>query len=201
MLLNKHNLNITQFASKEETRYALKGILVTEHETVATNGHILVRVTTPTTDEKNFPDVPGFEQHAEFKPFILPSDAAKEIAKATPKHKSIPVLNHARVSSNGAVQVATTDLDNPRVFNPKPLVGQFPNWQAILPKGEPEVSVTISADYLTELAKAAGKMADDRSKAIKLRIYNCGSFKQVSIEVTCSDTGQTFQSVLMPMRD
>lgn len=203
MLLNKLNFAVLPFASKEDSRYTLKGILVTDKETVATDGHRLARITVPTdAKEENYPDVAGFEKHAEFTPFILPVDAAKEIVKTVPNNRSIPIINHARVSSNGAVQVVTTDLDNPRLFAPRPLTGQFPNWQAVfpLPEKEPVASVTLNGNYLVDAAKAAG-MFNDRSHALKLKIYDSNGNKTVVISAESAETGQRFDCVIMPMRD
>jgi hypothetical protein len=57
ILLNKHNLAVSAFASQEESRYTLKAIQVTERETVATDGHILARVSNPNIKPEQFPSI------------------------------------------------------------------------------------------------------------------------------------------------
>jgi hypothetical protein len=87
VLLNKHSLNVHEFAAQEESRYTLRAIHVTEQETVATNGHYLVRVSHPTINPNQFPVVPGFKNGAAFKSFLFPVDAVKQLLKALPKGK------------------------------------------------------------------------------------------------------------------
>jgi hypothetical protein len=135
VLLNKHNFAVAQFAATEESRYTLRAVHVTEHETVATNGDYLVRVSNPKVDANNFPVMPGFRNGGKFQPFNLSVDAAKEIEKAIPKKNHIPILNNALVAHYAETEsepeivkpnIGVTDLDSPKVFNPRPCEGSFP---------------------------------------------------------------------------
>lgn len=137
-LLNKHNLAVRFATAKEESRYTLRAILATENETVATDGHIMCRVSLPKTDAKNFPTIEGFTPNG-FTRGLIPVDAAKDIESAIPKSKHMPILNHAAISSEHigereVLKIATTDLDTPKLLTVRPVEGTFPNWQNVWPK-------------------------------------------------------------------
>ena len=59
-LLNRNNLAVHFAASREETRWTKPAILVTTQETVATDGHVLARVSMPNADPSAFPVIDGF---------------------------------------------------------------------------------------------------------------------------------------------
>lgn len=205
-MLNKHNLSIRRFAPKEESRWTLQGIQITPQYTVVTNGHYLVKVTTPKVKVEDYPlnareTLEGFKPSVDFKPFILPTDAAKEIEKAIPKHKLIPILNHAaidgpRTDGNGSATITTTDLENTRVFTPHKIEGQFPNWEMVVPKDEPKVTFAVDASYLAKIADAAAKFSSHSNKRVKITIYG----ENTAIRFDVENHEQEMMALLMPVR-
>ncbi len=198
-------MNVAEFATKEESRYALSAIHVTPEATIATDGHRLVHVTTPKEDPANFPAVSGVHPTREFTPFLLHRDHALKILKTLPSKSVLPILKHAVIGSesedNGRAVIATAgDLDNPQVFQPRKLDGKFPDWTLILPKKENALmAVAVNGRYLATLAKAAAEFTEDtRNEQITLYLY--GPNKQFLIEALNSDTGQVWTGIIMPQR-
>ena len=137
MLLNKHNFAVADFVSKEQSRYTLQAIYVSDQGTCATDGHQLVRISLPAEKSKQFPSIEGVTPtNGHVKPFLLDVTAAKQIAKAVPKSKNLPILNHALVGepTEQNACIAVTDLDNPQVFRPRTPSGNFPNVDAVIPQ-------------------------------------------------------------------
>lgn len=192
LLLNKANFAVLNFVSKEESRY----MQVTPEYTCATNGHILGRVTTPNQKvADNFPSIPGFTPNGH-TPFLMSKTTAERVAKAIPKDRVIPVLNHAAVSvdsESGEVTAAVTDLSTPQVFSQPKLSGQFPNSEQLWPKTDPITEVTLNPDYMIALAKAAKQLGANR---VTLKLY--GPDKALYFEAK-GDEGQKLDGLLMPM--
>lgn len=204
LLLNKHNLNIAKIASREESRYTLKAIQVTDRETVVTDGHRLVRVTLPTECKPgDFPQLEGFTPNGNGTPFLLDRDTALQATKLIPKKTTIPILNHAAVSAckgeDGQVQqiqVCVTDLDHTQVLRPKPDNGRFPAWECVLPAGEPLAEVCLDASYIEELGKLLREFGGS-GLAVRIRVY--GKEKAVRMDARNGD-GQEMNAVVMPLR-
>lgn len=211
-MLNKHNLSIAAFASKEASRYMLHGILVTPEATVAMDGHRLVWVSgEPERESKDYPQVPGFAGASDaFKPFILKRDAALAIAKVTPSKESIPILNHVAVAEDGSA-MAVTDLERPQVFPVRKVEGQYPQYEKVIPKWEDAAfRVSVDASYLAEIAKAFAGFSSDRCHTVTLSFYKDKlvavegaeeSIAQNSIRFDATRNGQGMTAVLMPIRD
>ena len=209
-MLNKHNLAIHQFATKEASRYAINAIHVTPKETVATDGFILARVSTPKRDPANFPPVEGVKPSATFKPFNLPVDAARTIEKAIPKKSTLPILSNVMIDGEATdakakdgmpdcAVLAVSDLENPQVFRPRKDEGNFPKWETVIPKREDaKFAISLDARLLTKLTQFAAKFAaDDRVHEVRIRFY--GADKPVRLDAQGED-GQEWTGVLMPLR-
>lgn len=206
-MLNKHNLNVAQFASKEESRYSLQGILVTPEATVATNGDYLVWVSKDSVSSGNFPVVPGFGQAEDkFEPFLLDAKTALQVAKVTPTKANNPALNHVGVreqkledgENRSARVLAVTDLERPQVFPVKPMAGKFPLYENVVPKWEDATfRIALDANYLTMLAKAFAGFVErsGTSKPIVLSFYS--GDKPVRMDGT--NNGQGMTAMLMPV--
>ena len=202
-MLNKHNLAIHQFCDKDKFSYQC--IHVTPHETVATNGSYLVRVSTPKLDPANFPPVDGVKPSAIFKPFNLSVDAARTIEKAIPKKSILPILSNVMIDGEATdakpkegvdcAVLAVSDLENPQVFRPRKDDGKFPNWQAVVPKREDaKAAFSVDARLLARLAQFVAKFSDGRASEVKIRFY--GENGAIRLDARNSDTGQEFVGVL-----
>lgn len=143
----------TTFAiSHDETRYALNGILfvVTEKEIrlVATDGHRLAMAKS------------NLAQPAEAVSGIVPRKAAMEIGRV--------------LGAGEEVQVAITEnqfvLQMPNfVMTARLIEGQFPNYEAVIPKGHP-IRLPLNRGTLTSAIRRVAVMADDRNKPVRFAL-------------------------------
>lgn len=210
-LINRNNLLATKFASQEESRYAINAILVTEHETVGTDGHILARVSLPNVPTERFPAIDGFTPNG-FTSALLPVKTAIDIEKSIAKKNSnYPILENAAITTHdNKIQVAAiADLSAPKVITVHPVDGQFPNWERRFDRPTTEVDgqevelpyttdITLSAELLKRVADAAIKFAGKQAGApVRLRFTTPNN--AVRFDVT-NDEGQEMNGLIMPMR-
>lgn len=203
-MLNKWNLRVARFVSKDASRYTLQSVCVTKDATVATNGHQLVWVSTSAElKAEDFPEIPhaprGDDQH---ESFLLGAEDAVKIEKALPRKSAIPALLGAAVSvKDGQPIVCVTDLELPQVFRPKPTPGQFPQYEKVIPAADvvPAVRVMLSASYLASIAKFAAEFngKGEAKDGVLLTVY--GADKVVRFDAGNEETGQAMTALLMPM--
>jgi len=213
-MLNKHNLNIAQLCSKEESRFTLQGILVSPEGTVVTDGHVLMKVTLPDMPEDSAPVIDGCTPTAEFKPFILPKAAALDIAKQIPKSSTIPVIQNVFVGSETdaetvdpksdepkPVVLGVTDLETPKVFRPKRLTGNFPDYTRVIPKDETaEFAIGMDMKLLSRLVKQLDSFIDNKSISAAT-LYFKDEDSAMWIKARNAETGQEAVAIGMPFRD
>ena len=143
----------TSFAvSHDETRYALNGVLFSlsgkEARLVATDGHRLA-MSTRTLGEMGG-SVTG----------IVPRKAITEIMRV--------------LGAGEEVQIAITEnqfvLQMPNfVMTARLIEGQFPNYDAVIPKSHPG-RLTISRAALTSALRRVAVMAEERNKPVKFML-------------------------------
>ena len=200
-MLSRTQLNVATLASQKGGRYTLSGILVTPEETVETDGHQLVRVGATAIDPESFPPVPGCTPTKDFQPFLLPKDAALAIAKALPKKTTIPVLDYAAVGAesdaDGFAVLSVTDLENPQVFRPRKMEGQFPDWHRCMPKKEDaKVEVQFNAALLVRVLSFITRSSEDKERTdVSFRFYENGGAVRIDAH------GADIQAVVMPLKD
>ena len=201
-MLNKHNLAIAALATCEKSRYTLSGIQITPTETVVTDGHCLVRVSTPSADAANFPTTENFTPSDNFAPFLLAADAAKQIERAIPKRTIIPVLAHAAIdgantNAGDVAMVMVTDLENHQIFSPRKQEGKFPDYKGYIPKAA-DATFVIHFDgvLLAKVLDMAGKFSSHPGNVITLRFTAPDS--AVRIDAYNGTTDQLMQAVVMP---
>ena len=210
VLLNLNNLRLADLCQKQESRYTLDAIQVTREETVVTNGHYLVRVTLPKTNG-NYPDVEGWpEDSGERTEALVPRATAIEALKNVPRKQDIPILNNAVIfkSNDGRVRIGTKALaarNAPHGDDQHKMVdgkqdGRFPNWKAVMPKGTPQFTITLNADYLARLAKNAVEFMADQGQNKPLRLQFTTADSKVRMDCRCNHEGQEWTAILMPMQ-
>jgi DNA polymerase III subunit beta len=143
----------TMFAvSHDESRYALNGVLFVVQEKelrlVATDGHRLALARCPLGQAG--PVVTG----------IVPRKAVVEIARV--------------LGAGEEVRLAITDnqflLEMPNfVMTARLIEGQFPNYEAVIPKGHPG-KLTIGRASLGGALRRVAVMADERNKPVKVAL-------------------------------
>jgi DNA polymerase-3 subunit beta len=144
-------LSQTSFAiSHDESRYALNGILFVVHDQelrlVATDGHRLAVAKT------------ALGHPAENATGIVPRKAVVEIARV--------------LGAGEEIRVALTEnqfvLEMPNfVMTARLIEGQFPNYDAVIPKAQP-VRLNLGRAALASALRRVAVMAEDRNKPVKL---------------------------------
>ncbi len=207
-MLNKHNLNIAALASKEASRFSLAGIHVSKERTAVTDGHVLMTVTRPTCAAATFPTPPGApEATDEHKPFIMPTADALAIAKQLPKKSSIPVILNAAIcvespaDSSRVVRILTTDLERSQTNNVRPVDGNFPDIQRVMPDAsKSKFRICLDVTKLISVLQQFDKFANEAGPNHKpVRLYFTDNQHAVRIDADGGD-GQHMTGVVMPFR-
>ncbi len=167
--------------SNEESRYTLNGaLLILKAESipmVATDGHRLAHI--EKTGE-NFPSI-GAE-----KKILIPRKALAELQS---------LLSASEVES-----VEFADDENTlffrvghRVLTSRKLNGQFPNYEAVLPRDNNKFVIVRSED-LSRSIQLTSQFADERSGAIKLRLEQ----NELKISASSTDSGESEDTIETP---
>lgn len=131
MKLHKHNLAVHRAASKEESRYVLRGIQVEPAGTIATDGHILAVVGLPKQEDETTVD----ER-------LIASDSCIDAErKASIKNPYITLNGDGILRADKGIAEA------------KPLEGKFPNWKLVMPR-----TAGFSVYFDPALLKRAGDL-------------------------------------------
>jgi DNA polymerase III subunit beta len=157
--------------TNEESRYALQGAQLEIKEEqlrlVATDGHRLAVLDAP------------FDQ-VEPLNILIPKKALVESAKLAEGEKTIAF---ARSENHIHFRIGDSDLSS------RMLSGMFPNYELVLPKS-PLTEIRIDADRLTAAVRRVALMADQSSKAVKVRIRD-GSLELNSQSTDVGESADT----------
>jgi DNA polymerase-3 subunit beta len=168
----------TKFAiSMEESRYTLNGgLLIIKPDTlamVATDGH---RLALAETDQK----LTGLNGEVRV---LIPKKAMDEVEKLAAAG-SDATLEFAKDESHLFFQVGH------RLLISRILTGQFPNYDAVLPRDNSKVVVLERAE-LSDAVRRVSQLADQRSHAVKLSMSNEG----VEISASSPEYGEAKESI------
>lgn len=197
LALNKNNLLIADCASKEDGRYILQTVRIEKHRTIATDGKILIRVSTPNLDKEQIPAIQGIEKSdTQIKPFLLPANECLKIAKSVPKVKSLPILNHIfvdteKTNQNGFAVLGQTDLDTSPVYQVRKIEGDYPDIEQVSPK-DPVLTIRFNPEFLIRVLRHAQRI---NQESVELKFY--APDKPVSITSRGED-GQTMRALVIP---
>jgi DNA polymerase III subunit beta len=169
----------TKFAiSMEESRYTLNGgLLILRPDTlamVATDGH---RLAVAETDHK----LAGM--NAELK-VLVPKKAMDEVEKLANAAGSDAQVEFAKDESHLFFQVGH------RLLISRILTGQFPNYEAVLPRDNSK-HVVIERAELTDAVRRVSQLADQRSHAVKFAVSKEG----VEISASSPEYGEARESI------
>jgi len=169
----------TTFAiANEESRYTLNGaLMVLKPESitmVATDGHRLAHI--ERSGEK-FEGVSG-----EMKT-LVPKKAMDEI-KSLLDSTDVEAIDFAKDESTLFFRIG------PRLLTSRQLTGQFPNYEAVLPKDNNK-SVTVNCDDLTGAIQRVAQFADERSRAVRMKIEK----GELKISASSTETGESEDSI------
>ena len=168
----------TGFAiANEESRYTLNGaLMVLKPESitmVATDGHRLAHI--ERAGEK-FDGVSG-----EMKT-LVPKKAMDELK--TLLDSDVETIDFAKDESTLFFRVG------PRLLTSRQLTGQFPNYEAVLPK-EITKSIMIQGDELGSAISRVAQFADERSRAVRLKLEK----GELKLSASSTETGESEDSL------
>src|SRR5437868_3513365 len=169
----------TGFAiSNEESRYTLNGALMLlkpESITmVATDGHRLAHC--ERAGEK-FDGISG-----EMKT-LVPKKAMDEL-KSLLDSTDAETVEFAKDASTLFFRIG------PRLMTSRQLTGQFPNFEAVLPKDNNKV-IPLNADELNAAILRVAQFADERSRAVRLKLEK----GEVKISASSTEAGESEDSL------
>jgi DNA polymerase-3 subunit beta len=171
----------TSFAiANEESRYTLNGaLMVLKPESitmVATDGHRLAHV--ERSGEK-FEGVSG-----EMKT-LVPKKAMDELRSLVDSAGSdVETIEFAKDESTLFFRIG------PRLLTSRQLTGQFPNYEAVLPKDNSK-SILLHGDDLGAAIARVAQFADERSRAVRLKLEN----GELKLSASSTETGESEDSI------
>jgi DNA polymerase III subunit beta len=168
----------TGFAiASEESRYTLNGaLMVLKPESitmVATDGHRLAHI--ERAGEK-FEGVSG-----EMKT-LVPKKAMDELKSLL--DSDVETIDFAKDESTLFFRVG------PRLLTSRQLTGQFPNYEAVLPKDNSK-SITMHGEELGAAIARVAQFADERSRAVRLRLEK----GELKLSASSTETGESEDSI------
>jgi DNA polymerase-3 subunit beta len=169
----------TSFAiANEESRYTLNGaLMVLKPESitmVATDGHRLAHVE---RGGEKFEGVSG-----EMKT-LVPKKAMDEL-RSLVDSTDVETIEFAKDESTLFFRIG------PRLLTSRQLTGQFPNYEAVLPKDNSK-SILLHGDELESAIARVAQFADERSRAVRLKL-EAGELK---LSASSTETGESEDSL------
>ncbi len=169
----------TAFAiSMEESRYTLNGgLLILKPETlamVATDGH---RLAVAETDHK----FAGLNSEVRL---LVPKKAMVEVQRLAAEAGDDGQIEFARDDNHLFFQVG------PRLLISRMLTGQFPNYEAVLPR-ENNKSVVLERGELNDALRRVSQLADQRSHAVKFALAKEG----LELSSSSAEYGEAKESI------
>ncbi len=169
----------TKFAiSLEESRYTLNGgLMILKPDTlaiVATDGH---RLALAETDQK----LPGLNGEVRI---LIPKKAMDEVEKLATAAGADTQMDFARDESHLFFEVGH------RLLISRILTGQFPNYEAVLPKDNNR-TVVIERAELSDAVRRVSQLADQRSHAVKFAVSKDG----IEISASSPEYGEAKETI------
>jgi DNA polymerase-3 subunit beta len=164
--------------SSEESRYTLNGgLMVLKPESmtmVATDGHRLAHI------EKLGEQ---FEVSGENRT-LVPKKAMGEIYSLLSAAGDVEFIEFAKDESTLFFRIGE------RLLTSRQLTGQFPNFEAVLPRETTKAVVVHGSDLNTAIQRVA-QFADERSRAIRMKLDN----NELKISSSSTDSGESEDSL------
>jgi DNA polymerase-3 subunit beta len=163
--------------SNEESRYTLNGALMVlkpdSVTMVATDGHRLAHIENSNAK---------FKVSAELKT-LVPKKAMAELNTLLQMGESEEV-EFARDESTLFFRVGS------RLLTSRQLTGQFPNYEAVLPRENNKI-VTVKSEDLAGAIQRVAQFADERSGAIRMRLDK----NEIKISSSSTETGESEDTI------
>ena len=170
----------TGFAiANEESRYTLNGaLMVLKPESitmVATDGHRLSHI--ERLGEK-FDGISG-----EMKT-LIPKKCMDELKSLLDSTDDPVTIDFAKDESTLYFQIG------PRLLTSRQLTGQFPNYEAVLPKDNSK-SITLNGEEFSQAISRVAQFADERSRAVRLKLEK----GELKLSASSTETGESEDSL------
>jgi DNA polymerase III subunit beta len=163
--------------SNEESRYTLNGaLLVLKPESmimVATDGHRLAHIERAGTQM----DVSG-----EMKT-LIPRKAMAEISSLL-SSSDVEFVEFAKDESTLFFRIGG------RLLTSRQLTGQFPNYEAVLPKENTKI-IQVPSEVLSAAIQRVAQFADERSGAIRIKLEK----NELRLSSSSTETGESEDSI------
>ncbi len=167
--------------SSEESRYTLNGALLLVRpgtlSMVATDGHRLAHV------ERSFTGAASAEIRA-----LIPKKAMAEVLRLTAEVTADTAVEFARDESHLFFRVGQ------RLLISRQLTGQFPNYEAVMPK-ENNRTVVLDRDEAAAAIRRVSQFADERSHAVRMHL---APPNQVKFSSSSSESGESEETLEAP---
>jgi DNA polymerase-3 subunit beta len=169
----------TGFAiANEESRYTLNGaLMVLKPESitmVATDGHRLAHIE---RGGEKFDGISG-----EMKT-LVPKKAMDEL-KSLVDSAEVETIEFAKDESTLFFRIG------PRLLTSRQLTGQFPNFEAVLPKDNSK-SITLHGEDFGAAISRVAQFADERSRAVRLKLEK----GELKLSASSAETGESEDSL------
>jgi len=177
-------INRTIFAiSNEESRYTLNAaLLILKGETmtmVATDGHRLAHVETDPLVAKN-----GYSGVSGELRVLVPRKAMTELSRLLADAPEGMGIEFGKDDNHLFFKIGS------RLLISRMLTGQFPNYEAVLPKGCDHIAV-VENDQINAALRRVSLFSDDRTHAIRIQLGK----DELKIVASGSDAGESEESV------
>lgn len=168
MLISKNHLLTLHTTSKDDTRPLLKQIKVFRQGeyvvAVSTDSYILSEVREKVPDDADYPlaeeDMNGSEVADEI---YFEADTAKRLKPYMKNDKVLPILSYAQAHKDG---VFATTLDKSIKLYAKPVDGEYPDYERLLPAAQDE-PVLVNPKLLRKALAVFN--ADDEAVSIEIK--------------------------------
>jgi len=164
--------------STEDSKYTLSGALLLlkpgSITMVATDGHRLAHI------EKS----EALEDVSEEIKVLVPKKAMSELVRVISETADTDRIGFSRDDNHLFFDMGK------RLLMSRMLTGQFPNYEAVLPRNNDRI-VTLNREEVTSAIKRAAILSDERSRTVKLALSN-GS---VEITASHSDLGEAHETI------
>lgn len=177
-LLHTNLANLAKIAG-ESRHSATSGIHVVtkpgEYRVEVTDGKRAIRVeAVDAADVAKFPVIPALQNAPNTATeAILQADAFEKMMKAAPKKVAPHLRTVALVLGLTESTLATSDLEDTLIRQPRNLQGRYPNFSQILPKEDalPEAKIEVEGHLLAELLKVVADFAADGNGRVEICLY------------------------------
>jgi DNA polymerase-3 subunit beta len=167
--------------SSEETRYTLNGALLVAKPSslclVATDGHRLAHV----VQEQLTLEGVGAELKA-----LIPKKALAELLGLLDAAEEGDTIEFGQDETSLFFRLPIAGSESVRVLTARKLTGQFPNYEAVLPKSHLH-AVPLNRDEFQRSIQRVAQFADERSHAIRVRF----EANKLVLASSASDMGES----------